>query len=81
MRAQSRPSHPMDGDTKPCPKCHGILVFVRHSAVPREDLLMDIGTEELGHLEKCGRARAVAPEADEVRPPVAERDPLIAMAS
>ena len=34
----------------------------------RKDLLMDIGTEELSHLEVVGTPRAHAPEADEVRP-------------
>ena len=28
-----RNAHPRDGDTKPCPMCHGMLVFNRHCAV------------------------------------------------
>ena len=34
----------------------------------RKDLLMDIGTEELSHLEIVGTPGAHASQADEVRP-------------
>ena len=34
----------------------------------RKDLLMDIGTEELSHLEIVGTLARHAPQADEVRP-------------
>ena len=33
MTKDRRSPRPMEGDTKPCPQCHGMLVFNRHCAV------------------------------------------------
>ena len=44
----------------------------------RKDMLMDIGTEELSHLEIAGTFGAHAPQADEKSRNSAEADPVIA---
>ena len=40
-----RRSHPMDGDTKPCPQCHGMLVFSRHYAILAVGMAYQTGSE------------------------------------
>ena len=46
----------------------------------RKDLLMDIGTEELSHLEVIGTLARMHLKPNEVRREAAEADPLIAIA-
>ena len=42
---QARSSRPMEGDTKPCPQCRGMLVFSRHCAVLAVGVAYQSGTE------------------------------------
>ena len=35
----------MDGDTKPCPRCHGMLVFTRHCALLTVGAAYQTGSE------------------------------------
>lgn len=45
MTKDRRNPRPMQGDTKPCPWCHGMLVFNRHCAVLAVGAAYQTGSE------------------------------------